>query len=66
MLEAGAVVASMTGSGSAIFGLFRTRQEAQWGRQLVNRDTQAFLARPVRWGIRQVYRDYYAALTSEE
>lgn len=64
--QAGAVVASMTGSGSAIFGLFRTRQEAQRGQQLVNRDKQAFLARPVRWGIRQVYRDYYVALTSEE
>jgi 4-diphosphocytidyl-2-C-methyl-D-erythritol kinase len=64
--HAGAVAASMTGSGSAIFGLFRTRQEAQRGQRLVNRDKQAFLARPVRWGIRQVYRDYYAALTSEE
>ncbi len=64
--QAGAVVASMTGSGSALFGLFRTRQEAQRGQQLVNRDQQAFLARPVRWGIRQVYRDYYAALTSEK
>jgi 4-diphosphocytidyl-2-C-methyl-D-erythritol kinase len=64
--QAGAVVASMTGSGSAIFGLFHTRQEAQRAQLLVNRDKQALLARPVRWGIRQVYRDYYAALTSEE
>jgi 4-diphosphocytidyl-2-C-methyl-D-erythritol kinase len=63
--QAGAVVASMTGSGSAMFGLFHTRQEAQSGQQLVNRDKQAFWARPVRWGIRQVYRDYYAVLTSE-
>lgn len=64
--QAGAVATSMTGSGSAIFGLFHTQQEAQRGQQLVKRDKQAFLARPVRWGIRQVYRDYYAALTSEE
>ena len=62
--QAGAVVASMTGSGSAIFGLFRTRQEAEWSQQLVSRDKQTFWARPVRWGIRQVYRDYYAVLTS--
>jgi 4-diphosphocytidyl-2-C-methyl-D-erythritol kinase len=63
--QAGAVVASMTGSGSAMFGLFRTRQEAQRGQQLLNKDDQAYLTRPVRWGIRQVYRDY-ATLTSED
>jgi 4-diphosphocytidyl-2-C-methyl-D-erythritol kinase len=63
--QAGAVVASMTGSGSALFGLFRSRQEAQRGQQLVSRNTPVFLVRPVRWGIRQVYRDYCAAVTSE-
>jgi 4-diphosphocytidyl-2-C-methyl-D-erythritol kinase len=62
--HAGAMVASMSGSGSATFGLFRTRQEAQRGQQLFNKDNQAYLTRPVRWGIRQVYRDY-ATLTSK-
>ncbi len=62
--QAGAVAASMTGSGSAMFGLFLARQDAQNGQQLFNKDEQVYLIRPVRWGIRQVYRDY-AALTSE-
>jgi 4-diphosphocytidyl-2-C-methyl-D-erythritol kinase len=62
--QAGAEVASMTGSGSAIFGLFPTRQDAQAAQQLLNKDDQIYLIRPIRWGIRQVYRDY-ATLTSE-
>jgi len=54
----GAVVASMTGSGSAMFGLFRTRQEAQ-DRTKLFKHGNAFVAQPIQWGIPQVYQMQY-------
>ena len=54
----GAVVASMTGSGSAMFGLFRTRQEAQDRTKLFEHGN-AFVAKPIQWGIPQVYQMQY-------
>ncbi|MDZ7289207.1 MAG: 4-(cytidine 5'-diphospho)-2-C-methyl-D-erythritol kinase [candidate division KSB1 bacterium] len=62
--KSGALAASMTGSGSAIFGLFRTMREAQMRQQIFEKDYETYVSRPVRWGIRQVYQDY-AVLTSE-
>jgi 4-diphosphocytidyl-2-C-methyl-D-erythritol kinase len=56
--QSGALLACMTGSGSAMFGLFHTAQEAQSRQQLFNKDYETHVTRPVRWGIRQVYRDY--------
>ncbi|MEP6918683.1 MAG: 4-(cytidine 5'-diphospho)-2-C-methyl-D-erythritol kinase, partial [Acidobacteriota bacterium] len=44
--EAGAVAAAMSGSGSAVFGLFRTRPAAVRGLELVSHDgTATFLTR---------------------
>jgi 4-diphosphocytidyl-2-C-methyl-D-erythritol kinase len=56
--QSGAVAACMTGSGSAVLGLFRTAQEAASRQQLFAKDYETHVTRPVRWGIRQVYRDY--------
>lgn len=56
--NSGARVASMTGSGSAMFGLFHTRQEAEaQAKQFEGCST--FVAKPIRWGIRQVYQMHY-------
>jgi 4-diphosphocytidyl-2-C-methyl-D-erythritol kinase len=60
----GTVVASMTGSGSALYGIFGTQQEAQYARQFFVKDYATHVTRPIRWGIREVYQNY-AALTSE-
>jgi 4-diphosphocytidyl-2-C-methyl-D-erythritol kinase len=56
--RADALVSSMTGSGSAMFGLFRTQQEAQSRKQLFER-CNTFVTRPIRWGIPQVYQMQY-------
>jgi 4-diphosphocytidyl-2-C-methyl-D-erythritol kinase len=56
--QSGAFVASMTGSGSAMFGLFRTQQEAQGRKHLFER-CSTFVTRPIRWGIPQVYQMQY-------
>jgi len=56
--ESGAMVSSMTGSGSAMFGLFRTRQEAQEQAKRFEPGS-TFVAKPIRWGIRQVYQMQY-------
>ncbi|MCG3120386.1 MAG: 4-diphosphocytidyl-2-C-methyl-D-erythritol kinase [bacterium] len=56
--RSGAIVSSMTGSGSAMFGLFRTQQEAQGRKQLFER-CNTFVTRPIRWGMPQVYQMQY-------
>jgi 4-diphosphocytidyl-2-C-methyl-D-erythritol kinase len=56
--RSGAMVSSMTGSGSAMFGLFRTRQEA-YGRMKFFKHYNTFVAQPIRWGIPQVYQMQY-------
>jgi 4-diphosphocytidyl-2-C-methyl-D-erythritol kinase len=56
--RSGAVASSMTGSGSAMFGLFRTQQEAQ-GRKQLFECCNTFVTRPIRWGIPQVYQMQY-------
>jgi 4-diphosphocytidyl-2-C-methyl-D-erythritol kinase len=56
--QSGAFVSSMTGSGSAMFGLFRTQQEAQVRKHFFER-FNTFVARPIRWGIPQVYQMQY-------
>jgi 4-diphosphocytidyl-2-C-methyl-D-erythritol kinase len=49
--EAGAVAAAMSGSGSAVFGLFRTRPSAARGLDIVSRQgTTAFLTRTLTRG----------------
>ena len=56
--NSGALVASMTGSGSAMFGLFHTRQEAQEQAKQFD-EYSTFVAKPIRWGIREVYQMQY-------
>jgi 4-diphosphocytidyl-2-C-methyl-D-erythritol kinase len=56
--NSGAFVSSMTGSGSAMFGLFNTQQEAESRKQLF-KNCRTFVARPIRWGIPQVYQMQY-------
>jgi 4-diphosphocytidyl-2-C-methyl-D-erythritol kinase len=56
--QSGALVASMTGSGSAVYGVFRTQQEAHDGQQFFQKDYTTHVTRPIRWGIRQVDADY--------
>jgi len=56
--RSGAFISSMTGSGSAMFGLFRTQQEAQERKQFFER-CNSFVTRPIRWGIPQVYQMQY-------
>lgn len=56
--NSGAMVSSMTGSGSAMFGLFRTRQEAQEQTKIFE-SSSTFVAKPIRWGIQQVYQMQY-------
>lgn len=63
LLQCGALVASMTGSGSAVFGIFRTQQEAQRGQRFFEKEYATYVTKPVRWGIREVYQNY-VALTS--
>jgi 4-diphosphocytidyl-2-C-methyl-D-erythritol kinase len=56
--NSGAFVSSMTGSGSAMFGLFHTQQEAESRKQLF-KDCRVVVTRPIRWGIPQVYQMQY-------
>jgi 4-diphosphocytidyl-2-C-methyl-D-erythritol kinase len=56
--KSGAFASSMTGSGSAMFGLFRTQQEAQSRKHLFDRCSTS-VTRPIRWGIPQVYQMQY-------
>jgi 4-diphosphocytidyl-2-C-methyl-D-erythritol kinase len=56
--NSGAFASSMTGSGSAMFGLFETQQEAESRKQLF-KNCSTFVTRPIRWGIPQVYQMQY-------
>ncbi|MDZ7360277.1 MAG: 4-(cytidine 5'-diphospho)-2-C-methyl-D-erythritol kinase [candidate division KSB1 bacterium] len=56
--NSGAFVASMTGSGSAMYGLFHTPQDAESRKQLF-KNCNTFVTRPIRWGIPQVYHMQY-------
>ena len=45
-----AIYASMSGSGSAIFGIFRKRSEALMAKNFYSSQYPTFVTRPIRWG----------------
>lgn len=54
LLKGGAFAANMTGSGSTIYGLFRSFELAQQNQQRFQFNYISFLARPLKWGKREV------------
>jgi 4-diphosphocytidyl-2-C-methyl-D-erythritol kinase len=50
----GAMGANMTGSGSSVFGVFRSYQEARQAQQVFRSDYRTFIARPIKWGYDEV------------
>lgn len=55
LLEQGAWGASMTGSGSAVFGLFSTKTAALKAQRAFDpEDYATFVARPVKWGLTEI------------
>lgn len=54
LLKGGAFAANMTGSGSTIYGLFRSFELAQQNQQRFQFNYKSFLARPLKWGKKEV------------
>ena len=54
LLEQGAEMASLSGSGACLFGLFAEQTRAQKAAQKVGEKTASFLARPTRWGYKEI------------
>jgi 4-diphosphocytidyl-2-C-methyl-D-erythritol kinase len=50
LLRQGAMGANMTGSGSAVFGVFSSYQEALQAQQAFRSEYRTFIARPIKWG----------------
>jgi 4-diphosphocytidyl-2-C-methyl-D-erythritol kinase len=61
--EAGALPVSMTGSGSAIFGIFASQHALQQGVRVFGKSYKTFVTEPIRLGIKQVL-ERFAASTS--
>ncbi|NUO84052.1 4-(cytidine 5'-diphospho)-2-C-methyl-D-erythritol kinase [candidate division KSB1 bacterium] len=54
LIVQGAIGASMTGSGSAVFGLFETFAAAQSAQQVLQAEFATHIARPVKWGMKEI------------
>lgn len=54
LVEEGAFFSSMTGSGSAIFGLFDHEQQAQEASQALGAEFRTWVVRPIHWGFQDV------------
>jgi 4-diphosphocytidyl-2-C-methyl-D-erythritol kinase len=54
LLKQGAMGANMTGSGSAVFGVFSSYEEARQAQQAIRSEYRTFIARPVKWGYEDV------------
>lgn len=59
-----AIFASMAGSGSAILGIFRNRNEALKVKNFFNKQYSTFVTRPIRWGYMEVNQAYSQYLKS--
>ncbi len=54
LLKLGAMGANMTGSGSAVFGVFNSCQAARQAQQAFRSEYRTIIARPVKWGYEDV------------
>jgi len=54
MYECGAFFASMSGSGSAMFGIFNRYEQALETREVFRKEYRTFLTQPMQWGYDQV------------
>ncbi len=61
LLDAGAFPVSMTGSGSAIFGIYETQHALREGLRVFGKSYRTFVARPIRSGMEQVLEHFTAA-----
>ena len=52
LLDTGALAARMTGSGSAVFGVFREESAARHSAAALAGEGQVFVTRPVPWGVK--------------
>ncbi|RMF66139.1 MAG: 4-(cytidine 5'-diphospho)-2-C-methyl-D-erythritol kinase [Calditrichaeota bacterium] len=52
-----ALYAGLSGSGSAVFGIFRREQEVLEAKRGVSSQFRTFVVRPMRWGIEQMSMD---------
>ncbi len=50
------IFTSLSGSGSAIFGIFRREDEALEAKQIMQRQHSVFVTRPLKWGYEQLRR----------
>ncbi|MFQ5863974.1 MAG: 4-(cytidine 5'-diphospho)-2-C-methyl-D-erythritol kinase [bacterium] len=54
LYHTGAIFASMSGSGSAIFGIFQKRNQALKAKQHFRNQYAAIVSRPISWGFEQI------------
>lgn len=57
LTAAGALGAGMTGSGSAVFGVFASRPEAEKAREAMPKKYERFVCRPVKTGVKIEYTE---------
>ncbi|MDZ7267264.1 MAG: 4-(cytidine 5'-diphospho)-2-C-methyl-D-erythritol kinase [candidate division KSB1 bacterium] len=64
LLVSKALAASMSGSGSTVFGLYGTREAAQQAQRFFQHQHKTFLARPVKWGKKELDQ-YVSSCTTD-
>lgn len=52
--QSGAIFSSLSGSGSVLFGVFKNENQLLEARKLFQNDFTVFVAKPIKWGHRQV------------
>ena len=63
LIACGAYCASMSGSGSAVFGLFDSKQKAVAGRLQLASLYDSFIAHPTKWGFDEMEASYVSAIS---